>query len=255
MPLDTDHDWKRWGKTDPYYSVLSLPQYHRNVLDDSALEAFFGSGHKHVDHVLSVLRQHFRSDFKPSRALDYGCGVGRVAIPLARNSDHVIAIDVSPAMLEEAAQNASRRDVHNIEYLLAGQLSSVAPESIDLIHSFIVFQHIDNSRGLVILQDLLSKLKPGGLGAIHLIYERKAPVLRHLVAAIRRRSRTVHSIVNLLQGRSFSEPAIQMNTYSLNKVFGLLYAAGCGLVFSEFSHHSEFVGVMLYLEKTQPPVL
>ena len=257
MPFlsDTDRDWETWGKTDAYYSVLSFPQFHKDVLDDSALKEFFRSGDRHVEHVLSVLRQRFQANFEPSRILDYGCGVGRLVIPFAKSSNRVTGVDISPTMLEKAAQNAAAQGTGNIDFLLASDLSSIAPESFDLIHSFIVFQHIYPSRGETILRELLQKLKPGGLGAIHLTFHRDASLARRLVSSVRRRSMFAHRLANVLQGRSWSEPAIHMNPYSLNRIFALLYKAGCGMIFTEFSYHGDFLGAMIYFEKTQPALL
>lgn len=251
----TDREWVRLGDVDPYYGVLSHPKYRRDALDDAALASFFSSGQEHVDHVLRVLRQRFRPDFHPLHSLDFGCGVGRVAIPLARHSRHLIAVDISPAMLREAARNAARQEVDNIHFMPTGQLDSVAPASLDLIHSVIVLQHISPRRGQNLIRLLISKLKPGGLGALHLTFARKASLAQRAAGAMRRRFSVVDSLANLLQRRKLSGPAIHMFLYPLNDVFVLLQSAGCGLVFSEFSLHRDYLGVMLYFEKTQPPLL
>lgn len=252
MLAGTDRDWEEWGKRDPYWAVLSAPKFRRNALDDSALSEFFLSGSEHVAHVLTVLRQNFRSDFKPSHSLDFGCGVGRLVIPLAGYSDFVTGIDVSPTMLAEAARNAGLQNVSNVKFLRTDDLDSVAPESVDMIHSILVFQHIPPNRGEVILKKLLGKLKPGGLGALHLTVARNAPLAKRVVASVRRHSSIVNRACNLLQGRPASGPAIHMYTYSVSNIVWSLRAAGCGQILTEFLEHNDYLGAMFYFEKPQP---
>ncbi|HEX4032130.1 MAG TPA: methyltransferase domain-containing protein [Terracidiphilus sp.] len=246
----TDSDWEEWGKSDPYYAVLSAPKFRRGALDGSALNEFFSSGSEHVDHVLSVLQRNFRSDFKPRRSLDFGCGVGRVAVPLARHSGSLTAVDISPTMLHEAARNAASQGVDNIDFLQTGELGSIAPGSLDLVHSYIVFQHIPPNRGKVLFQELLRKLKPGGLGALHLTVARNAPFAKRMIASVRRRSGIANRVANLLQNRPASGPAIYMFTYSLSNIVFSLRANGCEQMFTEFTQHSDYLGAILYFEKT-----
>ena len=47
-------------------------------------------------------------------------------------------------------------------------LDTLAPASFDLIHSYLVFQHIAVSRGELILRKLISLIAKGGMGTIHL---------------------------------------------------------------------------------------
>lgn len=252
---DTDSDWIVWGDKDPYYGVLSAPQFHRENLNEQTLREFFLSGETHVNHVVEVLHQRLRPGFTPSRVLDFGCGVGRLAIPFAERFEEVTGVDISAAVLEEAARNASRKDIRNVRFLLADQFDSLHSERFDLVHSFIVLQHIRPKRGEEILRRLLRSLEPEGLGAIHLTFSRNASAIRRFASEVRKRSRIVHRLLNLLQGRPFSQPIIQMNAYSLNRIFSLLASEGCGSIYSEFYNHSGMLGLMLYFEKIQRPTL
>ena len=56
-------------------------------------------------------------DFERRAALDYGCGVGRLTLPLAERCEHVYGVDVSPSMLREAARNAARMGLPNVEWV------------------------------------------------------------------------------------------------------------------------------------------
>ena len=252
---ETDRDWEEWGKRDPYWAVLAAERFRKDVLDDSALGDFFSSGREHVDHVMAVLRQNFRDNFRPLRSLDFGCGVGRVAIPLAQYSESVAAIDISPAMLEEAARNAASQNVRNIEFFRTGELNSIPPQSLDLVHSFLVFQHIPPSSGIAILEECLRKLKPGGLGALHLTIARNASRVKHATSVLRQRFGLVNRVCNLLQGRPVSGPAIHMFTYPVHDTFWSMRAAGCGRIFVELLEHRDYLGAMYYFEKVEPSPL
>ena len=53
-------------------------------------------------------------------------------------------------MLEEATKNAKEMGAENIEFLLADDnLSELGSEGFDFINSFIVFQHIHLTVGIV----------------------------------------------------------------------------------------------------------
>src|SRR5277367_1629330 len=100
--LSTDHEWEEWGRRDPYFGVLTHPRFRRANLTEAAKSEFFESGRLHVEYVMQVVRKHIDADFTPKRALDFGCGVGRILIPLAQVTQEVVGVDVSPSMLHEA---------------------------------------------------------------------------------------------------------------------------------------------------------
>src|ERR1700748_1063313 len=106
---DSDRDWQGWGKTNSYFSVLTDPKYLNANLNDDSLRDFFATGVDHIDHVYSVVRAKIRPDFQPARVLDYGCGVGRLVLPLAKRSQSVVGIDVSRDMLEQARENCAKQ--------------------------------------------------------------------------------------------------------------------------------------------------
>jgi 2-polyprenyl-3-methyl-5-hydroxy-6-metoxy-1,4-benzoquinol methylase len=87
---NTDRDWEKFGASDPYLGVLTHEQYHRANLTDESKEAFFKSGHDYIADVSKKIRTYLDPAFTPCRSLDFGCGVGRLVVPLAGISDHVV---------------------------------------------------------------------------------------------------------------------------------------------------------------------
>jgi SAM-dependent methyltransferase len=97
----------------------------------------------------------------PSMAvlLDLACGPGRVALDLARSFDRVLAIDLEPEMIEVGQQEAARRGIGNVTWLVGrAEDLTLAPSSIDLITIGEAFHRLDQG---MIVQKALSWLKPG----------------------------------------------------------------------------------------------
>jgi 2-polyprenyl-3-methyl-5-hydroxy-6-metoxy-1,4-benzoquinol methylase len=169
-------DYCCWLSMDGLISDIVLhspsidPKFLDENLNDHSLQDFFASGERHVEHVYTAIRSGMRPDFQPVRVLDYGCGVGRLVVPFASRSQEVVGVDVSPSMLEAARENCKRLGANSVSLLHAKDLDSLAPASFDLVHSYIVFQHIPVARGELILRKLTSLISEGGVGAIHLTY-------------------------------------------------------------------------------------
>src|SRR5690606_14862945 len=137
-----------WGARDPYFGVLTHDRYRSSRITADDYLAFFESGRGHVEAVLASCRRHFGESFQPQRVLDFGCGVGRVLLPFSEVCDEVVGVDVSESMLAEARRNCARFGVTNATLVRADDTLSAIDGKFDLIHSTIVFQHIESERGL-----------------------------------------------------------------------------------------------------------
>jgi SAM-dependent methyltransferase len=241
MTSDSDASWQAIGNSDPYFGVLSDPKFHRAALNDEAANEFFASGEQHAAQMLAFIEPHAPDGFALGSALDFGCGVGRVAIPLARHFDTVTGIDVSTAMLDEAARNAQKRNVANLRLLSAIPHHETA--QFDFIHSFIVFQHIPPSRGIELAMQALCLLAQSGVAVLHFTFARTTSaghwrrLARHLPFS--------SGIYNVVNGRPFNYPRIDMHCYDLNKLFRRLHAGGFRIKASEMVVHGDSLGVIL----------
>src|SRR3954470_15843781 len=103
----TDKQWEQWGKKNPYFGVLGVES--SSLTEKEAFERFFESGRQHISEVLSLLQASGATFNNESCALDFGCGVGRLLLPLSEKFSHVSGIDISPAMLELARKNLSTK--------------------------------------------------------------------------------------------------------------------------------------------------
>lgn len=246
---DPDQDWQTWGTSNAYFGVLADPKFLDSNLNDESLREFFDSGERHVEHVYRVIRATIRSDFQPDKILDYGCGVGRLVVSFARRSPNTIGVDVSHAMLEKARINCDKYQATSVQLLHVKELDSLTLGSFDLVHSFIVFQHIPVARGEVIFRRLISLLAEGGVGAVQFIFADSSSSLRRGIRRLRERVNLIHKMMNLLQGKAFSTPLMQMNSYSLARIFDILIENGSSNLHVELTNHGGFHGAMLYFEK------
>ena len=175
LSRNTDRDWQLFGKVDPYWAVSPIDQLHRHNLTEHTLREFFASGEGHVASIFRLVRRHLESDFRPASALDFGCGVGRVLIPLARECQSVVGVDMSPGMLQEAQGWCASLGLSNVRLITGDDRLSGVAERFDFVHSYIVLQHIPPVRGTNIAWRLLQLLNDGGVGAVHFTYAHHDP--------------------------------------------------------------------------------
>ena len=149
---DTDKDWTTIAETDPYWGVLSVEDFRGEELSDGARQIFFDSGKAFVENTFAFIRRHIDAGFAPARSLDFGCGVGRLLIPIAAHSTEAIGLDIAPRMREIAEANLRSVGVRNARVLASDDLLSQAEGEFDFVNSFIVLQHIPPERGTVLLE-------------------------------------------------------------------------------------------------------
>jgi SAM-dependent methyltransferase len=249
--------WESIARTDPYWGVFTDERYRKANLTDEAKARFFATGEGLVTGWLKVLANRFNCPQQVDTALEFGCGVGRLLLPLARRSRRAIGVDVSPTMLQHCAENARDAGLDNVE--LVGDLASLDPNraALDLVLSFVVFQHIPTDAGMGYLDALLSLLRPGGWGFVHLTY---ANDIGHIPkegadtgAPYRYYQRRGDQLLRFGKGPPPAEPRQEMNHYNLNQVMCLLVD---NRVFRHFATHTRHAGVLgteLYFQKATGP--
>ncbi|HEU4625299.1 MAG TPA: hypothetical protein VFS52_11080 [Steroidobacteraceae bacterium] len=90
MTHDVAGAWERFGRDDPYFRFLNAARYHTAGEPRSVRDELFASGEAHVDALIETIRSELVPGFEPHRALDFGCGVGRVLLPIARRAHEVL---------------------------------------------------------------------------------------------------------------------------------------------------------------------
>lgn len=241
--------WDKFGRIAPYYSVLVAEEFKPENLSAENLAAFFDSGSEHVLRLMEMIRE-LRPQFTPQTTVDFGCGVGRVTLALAKISSRVLAVDVSESMLEEARKNCANQDVSNVTFMTTAEFLRQPDASADFVHSFIVLQHIRPASGYPLMAKLISTLKAGAIGAIHVTFSDQRPRLRRLLSRIRTSVPGAVQLSNLLRGRPLNFPAMPMYSYRLDRVLQLLHDNGCHKVISHSTEHGAHLGLFLIFEKS-----
>jgi ubiquinone/menaquinone biosynthesis C-methylase UbiE len=238
MPGAADQSWEEIGQRDAYYGVLTYDQYAQENLNQASRDVFFESGQKHLQRVMHIIHENIAADFVPQRALDFGCGVGRILIPMAAQSNEVVGLDVASSMLREAEKNCHEQKLTNVSLVQADDQLSLLEGSFNFIHSYIVFQHIPVRRGEALFEILLDHLAENGVGVIHFVYRRNISRFRRIFQWSRSHLRFFNGLVNvLILKQPWRYPALQMHEYNLANIFELLKKNDCINVHVEFSEH------------------
>lgn len=238
--------WEDFGATDAYYSVSTFEKFRAGNLDDAAKADFFASGEDHLDLIWSVFEKHLGSMDRPRNAIDIGCGVGRVLLPLARRCEHATGVDISAAMLAEAGRNARSREIDNIRLIETDEFMAETDARYDLVHTFIVMQHIEPSIGYRMIERMLSSLDDGGLAMIHTVFRDMSPTLRRLRFRLYRAVPAVHQFLNAIRGRK--ERFMPMYEYDRRRVERLFIERGCRVIDTIETDHG-FAGTMFFVQK------
>jgi SAM-dependent methyltransferase len=224
LATDPDPRWERFAAREPYFAVLTSPQFLRQNLTPEHERAFFESGDALVTSMFRAIEQQLSPYFNPSAILEYGCGAGRLVIPLARraarNAGSVAAVDRSPAMLDTARHEAERHGVSNVEFLAPGQLFS-GTRTFDFITCYFVLQRLPPDQGLPLLEALLNRLTPKGVAVFHVPFRSTAAGALKTLRWMRRSLPGVNALVNAARRRPAAEPS-SIATYDLARVFGLV---------------------------------
>lgn len=228
--------WEDLGKNEAYYAVLTYDKFKADNLTENVRDDFFKTGEEHVRKLWEEIEAHFVEDFRPRRSLDFGCGVGRLVVSLSKRSDEVVGVDISRQMLEESERNCKSRGIENIRFVQTGELLAAKDEKFDLIHSFIVFQHIKPKEGEKILRKLIDDLEVGGIGALHFTYSDHPATVENLRFKIYRDIPFANTIKDILKGGR-TEPLIRIYSYDLDRIFAILQENNCHKCLVRFTDH------------------
>ena len=128
---DTDADWRHLGETDPFFGVVTDPKFHADAITPEAIDDFYETGRRDVWGIVDMVTR--LAGAPGPRALDIGCGVGRLTEAMADLGYEVTGYDISPGMLDKAGARSGGR----VNYV-----DQIPSEPFDWVNSFIVLQHI-----------------------------------------------------------------------------------------------------------------
>jgi SAM-dependent methyltransferase len=238
------------ARRDPYWAVLTEERFRTAAMSPDGRRSFFDGGEAHVRALFAARDDLLGGGFPPRRALDFGCGVGRLLPSLARRCEQVVGVDVAPAMIAEARANCRRLAISNAELACdGGELDSVAG-SFDFIHSVLVFQHLEPARGESVLARLCERLSPGGVAALHFTTGSRQSGMERRIADLRQAVAPLHWALNLAAGRSPLLPAMRMSVYAAEGLERIAAAGGCDVLDRQPLDVGTYDGMMLWLRRS-----
>jgi SAM-dependent methyltransferase len=171
---EASSNWTKLGKDDPMWVVLTDPDKKGNRWD---AKEFFATGESAIAMIFDRM-QGAGLVPSPGRALDFGCGVGRLTQALAAHFDAVDGVDISSSMINHA--ETFNRFAGRVQYHLnvRPDLATFPSSRYDFICSLIALQHIPARFQRGYLRDFLRLLKPGGVAYFQTVH---ATFLRGLV--------------------------------------------------------------------------
>jgi cyclopropane fatty-acyl-phospholipid synthase-like methyltransferase len=154
---------KKYKKTVALNVLALSPHYFLYSEEMKTRKSFLISEYKRNLSSRQLLFKHVISKYisPQSVVMDYGCGPGFLARIVAQRTKKVYAIDISDGVLL-CADTINHRD--NINYLnvFKKQTDSIPDNSVDLIYSFAVLQHVSANLVDDIFSLFYKKLKENG---------------------------------------------------------------------------------------------
>jgi ubiquinone/menaquinone biosynthesis C-methylase UbiE len=239
---NTDHlsriasHWESLAKSDPLWAILSVPDKKGNKWD---INEFLVTGKQEIDSVIDYIDRAF--NFKERKnALDFGCGIGRLTLPLANYFDQVVGIDISDTMISLAEELVGRHGVNlkgKIEYTVnKNNFIPFEDKTFDFIYSSIVLQHMRKNIALLYISEFVRVLSKGGFAVF------QAPS-RCLTTA----GETFESPIETPSGKAI----IEMNLIPIGSVIDMVYDAGGKVIEikQDFSATKVFESFKYYVSK------
>ena len=156
--------WNKLGIHCPYYSVVTLPEFE-GELSREKRDAFYHSGEVALARIETWL-EIFDCRLEPHwDVLEFGCGCGRLLLPLAGKVNLAVGCDISYRHMRIAEMEAEERGITKAEFVIThyNLFDKFVKGSFDFIYSILVLQHIPSILTIHYIKQLAQILKPGGV--------------------------------------------------------------------------------------------
>jgi ubiquinone/menaquinone biosynthesis C-methylase UbiE len=166
--MDLNHwqtNWDALGKDDPLWVVLTDDSKRGGKWD---VCEFFETGRREIDGTFEKLTA---LNLTPpgGKALDFGCGVGRLTQALSIRFSEVHGVDISPSMISAAKEFAKESPGCQFHVSASDRLDLFADESFDFVYSNIALQHIEPRYSKSYIKEFIRVLNPGGVSVFQIL--------------------------------------------------------------------------------------
>lgn len=214
--------YEKLGRDDPLYAVLSRKELRHNRWDPAE---FFETGRREINAILDYVAQ-LGLRLQRRRALDFGCGVGRLSQALADHFERVVGVDIADSMIERAREFNRHGD--RVEYRVntTDDLQIFDGGSFDFVYSNITLQHIPPEPAVEYIREFFRILRPGGVTIFQVPsgkpYEARS--LRAWAYTVRRHH--LRRIWKIVRGK----PPVEMHYIAAEQVRRIIEESGGRLV-------------------------
>jgi SAM-dependent methyltransferase len=240
-----NNDWEALAKQDAMWAILTNPDKAGNKWHSSD---FFKSGQKEIRAVAAFLQQHKIACIDYQKALDFGCGLGRLTHALATLFNTVDGIDVSPTMIEKA--NTLKADFDDNTFFFVNQNTNTPypTHTFSFIYTTIVLQHIPYPQQVQYVAEFTRILKPGGLLVFQIPTKdvRKLTWIQKIKIKLQLRKRLAAIGIG-------SYHHMQMNVVSVSEITSVLEKGNCAILKQVYTNHTDvdFGGNLKFIDAAE----
>lgn len=220
--------WESFAQRQPAHYIWTSG----NPDDPDFMEQFEASGRHEIGMILDAT-----APYRTGRELvvEYGCGLGRLLLPMSEHFDRALGVDIAPTMLEGLRQRAADAGIGTIDTAVATEPWAESVDA-DLVYTWHVLQHIAARQALVAAVESMARaLRPAtGVGYLHFDtrpitpaylarFAIPDPLLRHewrrSIRRVRRRPQMVRSMLHRagLQIREEHRPTAGHHAFIVTK--------------------------------------
>ncbi len=157
--------WNHLAKEDAEYYILSDKSKKGGMWDK---ESFLSQGIKQWTELKKMLGHYNLEEAvgKNKKALDMGCGVGRIAFSMANDFQDIFGVDVAEIMIEKANEYQKNLGINNVNFSVNNgiDLFSFKDNFFDFVFSYIVLQHCPSEKQVLrYVKEFSRVLKPNGV--------------------------------------------------------------------------------------------
>ncbi len=240
-------NWDEFGRERPFFAILTNR-------DDWKQDEFFETGSVVIAQVMRDLDASGLAT-RRERALDFGCGAGRLSRALGDYYDEVVGIDIAASMVELAGE--LNRDHPRCRFVLneCDDLSIFGDASFDFVLTLLVLQHMRPEYAIGYIREFVRILRPGGVLLMQIPSGRRkdARLDRRVVRALERLIPD-----SLLERRReqrraarSARPGPHMETYAIpeREVVALLKQLGARVARAETSEMGRYLSTTYTVQK------
>ncbi|MEK6274717.1 MAG: class I SAM-dependent methyltransferase [Actinomycetota bacterium] len=166
-------DWEDLAAADPLWAILAGPDQRGGRWDTGK---FFATGEQEIAELIERVQKVGGLDGM-GRALDFGCGVGRLTRALGTRFDEAVGVDISEEMVRLAGELNSEVPGCTFVVNTEPDLSRFEASSFDLVYTTLVLQHLPRRELLrAYLSEFVRILRPGGLAVFQTLARLPLPL-------------------------------------------------------------------------------